>query len=102
MQITFWSNAIIDSLLVHQGSMLVHCKTNRLLGQRDFDWDDFQYVVCELRGFVYKPRPRREATGFLAEMRQGHFKWHVEVALPLCWTATLTQDNCNGKRQRTK
>ena len=96
-----WSNVVIDCLLIHQDHMLLHKKTNELFGQRPFDWDDFQNVVCEVRGFVYKPRPRRKSTGFLADMRREHWKWHLEVALPMCWAATTCERDCSAKRVKT-
>jgi len=96
-----WSNVTIDSLLIHQEHMLLHCRVNKLFGQKPFDWDDFQFVVCDNRGFVYKPRPRRKSTGFLADMRNEHWRWHVDVALPLCWEATTCEEVHEAKRAKT-
>ena len=80
---------IVDCLLIHQDKMLLHCKTNQLFTQKDVDWNDWQFVICEVRGFVYKPYPRRACAGFLLELKSAHFQWHLSSALPFCWKATL-------------
>ena len=97
-----WSNVIIDCLLIHQEHMLLHCKTNQLLRQEALDWDDLQYVICEVRGFLYRPRPRRKSSGFLDDMRRAHWEWHLQVALPFCWEATTREQDWSAKRAKTK
>jgi hypothetical protein len=96
-----WAGVIIDCLLMHQDLMTLHCRTNQLLGQKSYDWDDFQFVVCELRGFVYKPRPRRKPVGFVEEMCTAHRRWHLVVALPFCWETTECEKE-QPKRARTQ
>ena len=49
-------------LVEHQSNMELHQRVNTLLGINDLDWDGVENTICELRGYCYKPRPRRSLT----------------------------------------
>ena len=87
------AGTIIDLLLVHQDKMLLNCKVNELLQQKPFGWHDFQFTICEVRGFVYSPVNTRRVAGFMELIKKAHFAWHLSEALLYCWETTAIKEN---------
>jgi hypothetical protein len=86
----------------HQSAMELHQHVNWLLGMDDLTWDDIEYTVCELRGFLYKPRPRKghkSLAEWVAAMRAAHLKWYRKHALPVAW-ATMRHEGAQGVKRR--
>ena len=67
--------------------MKLHRAVNRVCRIDDLVWDEWQYTVCEVRGFVYEPRPRKDAHNWVAEVGKTHKAWFLDSCLPVAWSA---------------
>ena len=76
----------ITSLTAHQTSMALLQNVNCLLGLWNLTWDDYEYTLCEVRSFVYKPRPRKSGgRGWSGEVVDVHREWYRKRCLPWVW-----------------
>ena len=64
-----FAHVIIELLSIRQDQMVLHTRVNELTGQKRFGFDEFQNSICEIRGFVYTGKPRKDPGGFIHDLR---------------------------------
>ena len=61
-----WCLTLLQILMQHANKMHLHKQVMNLLGQKPYVLDEWQFAICELRGFIFNPsRVRRNYKGFL-------------------------------------
>ena len=86
---------LISILCDHQSQCPLHLEVCELLQMEMHDWDDCEFIVCELRSILFSENPklrtslRKCSSAFLLSMKAAHKQFYLKVCLPRAWARFL-------------